>query len=112
MQARQDPRFLIRLRSTHSADDNPSISGTVLDLSLHGCRITSTAPVCPGMVFKLHLEVPGCEEQILIARAEVRWVRGEQCGLSFFTYTMEAYDRLLDTIQRFRPETNEEALPM
>ncbi len=111
MEARQEPRFQVRLRSSQSADNYPPITGMVVDMSLHGCRLSSTAPVTAGMVFTLRLEVPGCEEPIQIERAEVRWVRGMEFGLSFLAFTTKAYDRLVDAIHQFRHQSNESALP-
>ncbi len=102
MQARKDPRFPVRLRSSRSADDHPATDGTVLDLSLLGCRIGSTTPVYPGMVFTLHMEVPGSEEPIQIERAEVRWVRGDEFGLSFLAFTTKAYECLVEIIQQLQ----------
>lgn len=110
MKARQATRFLVRLRCSRSADDHLDIDGTVLDLSLFGCRIRSTTPVKTGMVFTLRIEVPGGEEPIRIERAEVRWVRGIECGLSFYAFTNSAYELLAKAIQRLRHQTNEVAV--
>jgi hypothetical protein len=102
MEARQDPRFKVRLRTHQSANDHPDMNGTVLDLSLHGCRIGSTTPVNPGMVFSLRIEVPGCEQPIQIERAEVRWVKAMEFGLSFYAFTTNAYERLVAVIQQLQ----------
>ena len=110
MKARQAPRFLVRLRCSRSADDHLDIDGTVLDLSLFGCRISSPTPINTGMAFTLRLEVPGCEKPIQIERAEVRWVRGIECGISFYSFTTNAYELLREAIQRLRHQTNQVAL--
>lgn len=90
----------VRLRSSRSAGDYPAMNGTVLDLSLFGCRIRSTTPVNPGSEFTLRIEVPGCQKPIEIERANVRWVRGQECGLSFLAFTTKAYECLIGVIQQ------------
>jgi hypothetical protein len=90
----------VQLRSSQSADDHPAMNGTVLDLSLFGCRIRSTTPVNPGRVLTLRIEVPGCTEPIEIERADVRWVRGREFGLSFLAFTTKAYECLIEVIQQ------------
>jgi hypothetical protein len=86
------------------------MDGTVLDLSLHGCRLSSNTPVNTGMVFTLRIEVPGCEEPIQIERAEVRWVRGQEFGLSFYAFTTKASEHLVEVIQQLQRQTNEVAV--
>jgi len=90
----------VRLRSSRSADDHPAMNGTVLDLSLFGCRIRSTTPVNPGAMFTLRIEVPGCMTPIEIERADVRWVRGQEFGLSFLAFTTKACECLIEVIRQ------------
>jgi hypothetical protein len=110
MKALQAQRFLVRLRSSRSADDQLDVDGTVVELSLFGCRISSITPINTGMVFTLRIEVPGCEEPIQIEHAEVRWVKGIEFGLSFYSFTTNAYEFLTEVIQRLRLQTNEVAV--
>jgi hypothetical protein len=110
MKAQQAQRFLVRLGSSRSADDHLDVDGTVVELSLFGCRISSIRPVNTGMVLTLCIEVPGCEEPIQIRHAEVRWVRGIEFGLSFYSFTTNAYELLAEAIQRLRHQTNEVAI--
>jgi PilZ domain len=100
MKVRQAPRIPVRFQSHQSADDFPAMNGTVLDLSLFGCRISTNTPVSPGTAFTLRIDVPGCEEPIQIARADVQWVRGQEFGLSFLAITANAYERLAELLQQ------------
>lgn len=100
MEVRKAPRILVRLQSHRSAKDYPTTNGTIIDLSLFGCRISSDMPVNPGSVFTLRMDVPGYEEPIEIERADVRWVRGREFGLSFLALTTKAYECLIQVIQQ------------
>lgn len=55
--------------------------GIVKDISLSGCHIKGTTPVVEGMVFELHIDLPGEQEPLRIEQAPVQWVKGLEFGV-------------------------------
>jgi len=80
---RKHTRFPVDFRSTFSGATILEGGGTVLDLSLGGCRVESAASVQVGLVVELRIYVPQFDWPLLIDGAAVRWVIGHTFGLAF-----------------------------
>ena len=68
--------------------------GTVVDVSVGGCRIKTENAVLTGIHLALRLDFPGEPEPIRIARAAVRWSSGEEFGVYFVTMALREHERL------------------
>jgi hypothetical protein len=79
---RKHRRHPVRFKSIFSTDEVRTADGVVIDLSLGGCRMTSTIPIPSGTPLDLHLR-PGHDISIHVPRAEVRWVRDSAFGVEF-----------------------------
>ncbi len=79
---RKHPRYPVRFNSIFSTDGVWIEDGVVLDLSLGGCRMTSTSPVSSHTSMDLHLR-PDHHAPVYVATAVVRWVRDSMFGVEF-----------------------------
>jgi len=79
---RNRPRFPIQWPTLYGTEDFIA-NGTVLDLSLVGCRLAGT--MAPHHGIRLHLWVyPSQRERgIYVEEARVKWVSDEQFGIEF-----------------------------
>jgi len=64
-------------------EDDFEGEATVLDLSTHGCRVTSLTEVTVGQSLKLSLFLQDQQWPLRIEEAIVRWVEGQSFGLEF-----------------------------
>ena len=69
-------------------------TGTVVDVSLGGCRIRTENPVLTGVHVALRVDFPGEQEPVRIDRAAVRWSAGEEFGVYFVTMAKPEHERL------------------
>ena len=82
MDLRKHPRFPIRWSSCYGADDFIG-QGTVLDVSLMGCRLAGTMPPERGSRLQLCFYPPYREKEIAVEDARVTWTTNEQFGVEF-----------------------------
>ena len=68
--------------------------GILLDLSLYGCRIQGAPPFACGTRLRLQLWLPGEFQPVKVEQAIVRWVKHDQCGVSFLEVHPDARARL------------------
>ena len=80
---RATPRLRVQFRTTFSTASQLEGTGTMLDLSLGGCRIESPVTVEPGVSLELRIYAPDSEWPIMIEAASVQWVSGQIFGLAF-----------------------------
>lgn len=78
--------------------DGVAGEGIIKDLSLSGSYITGNTPVSVGMVFALHIFVPGEAELLLIERATVKWVKRADFGVDFDTHAPKLAERITQVI--------------
>ena len=74
----------------------------VTNISTGGCRAESDINVAEGLEFLVLLHLPGQSMPLKIARAAVRWVKGNVFGLSFILFLPSERAKLqkyLDTIK-------------
>jgi hypothetical protein len=94
MEQRKSPRFSVRFRSSFTSLNIVGGEGSILDLSLRGCRVESPTEVRPGTSLELRVQVSEDEPQLVIQEAVVRWSRIQQFGLQFVTLAPEEWARL------------------
>ena len=101
---RTTPRFRVQFRTTFSGSTALEGNGTVLDLSLGGCRVESTTTVSPSLSVELRIHVPGLDWPLVIDGATVQWVRGQTFGLGFLQLRETERERLRQVIARLAHE--------
>jgi hypothetical protein len=79
---RKHPRHPVCFKSIFSTDGVRIEDGVVLDLSLGGCRMTTTIPIPSGTPMELHIR-PDQHSPVYVPRAIVRWVGGSIFGIEF-----------------------------
>jgi hypothetical protein len=105
MVTRKHPRFSVSLSSTLVYKDHFRHSGSVLNLSVKGCRVDSIISPFTGMQLTIQLHVPGESKPIVISNAAVRWAGSAGIGLEFLTVAPPHQDRLDRMIQRLQPKS-------
>ena len=86
MDNRKHTRFPVQFRSSFSSVNMVSGSGMLGDLSIQGCRISSTTPVKTGTEMTLRIEISHEEPPIQISHAVARWSRAGKFGLEFVNF--------------------------
>ena len=82
VQHRKHQRYPVRFKSLFSTDGVHIEDGLVLDLSLEGCRLTSTSHVSSGIPIEIHIR-PDQYSPVYIPRAVVCWAGDSVFGLEF-----------------------------
>jgi len=98
MEQRQSPRFPVRFRSSFTSLNIVGGDGSIIDLSLRGCRVDSSTVVRPGTSLELRVQTSDEEPPLQIQEAVVRWSREEEFGLEFVTLAPEEWARLQHTV--------------
>ena len=109
MEQRKNLRFRVQFRSSFSSIAMVGGEGTVVDLSIRGCRIESPTDVQPGASLEVRIAAIEHEPPIQIQQALVRWSRGRQFGLEFVTMVPEEWARLQHTVKQIEMEPYEQA---
>ena len=90
---RSHARFLVHFSMMYLGQPVTG-QGIVRELSLVGCQILGNAPVSAGTLLSLRLALPSCDEPLIIERATVKWVKGEEFGIAFDHLDEWGYVRL------------------
>lgn len=98
MEQRKNPRFPVQFHSSFTSLNIVGGTGTLLDLSLRGCRVDSATDVRPGTSLELKIQASGEEPPLMVKEAVVRWSRTGQFGLEFITMAPEEWARLQHTV--------------
>jgi hypothetical protein len=98
MEQRQNPRFPVRFRSSFTSLNIIGGEGTIVDLSLRGCRVESETAVKPGTSLEIRVQTSEEEPPLKIQEAVVRWSRAQHFGLEFVTMAPEEWARLQHTV--------------
>jgi len=106
MDRRATSRFLVHFHTTLSKEQGVIEGGTLIDLSMEGCRVESDARLTPGNALSLRLFISGGEPPIEVERAEVRWVKGLVSGVAFITIKEKEQERLRQVIRDLEGEAN------
>jgi hypothetical protein len=85
MDLRKHTRHRVRFRSSFSCRGQVAGEGTLLDLSVRGCRISSKTGVAKGTGLELRLYLPpeNQESPLVIQQAEVIWIKQSEFGVQF-----------------------------
>jgi len=104
MEHRKNIRFPVQFRSSFSSITMVGGEGSLVDLSLRGCRIESPTDVQPGA--SLELRIVGIEHEppIQIQAAIVRWSRERQFGLEFEVIASTEWVHLQDIVKKLEME--------
>jgi PilZ domain-containing protein len=92
---RVTPRFRVQFR-TFLTNQSTLIEhmGTILDLSVAGCRVESLVPVQHSAMMELRIYVPDLDWPLMVDEAIVQWVNDRSFGLSFVKIRQGVQDRL------------------
>jgi c-di-GMP-binding flagellar brake protein YcgR len=72
-----------RLVAQVEIEEHTEGEGTLVDLSLGGCRLLSDIPLKTGEQYHLILQVPKKSQPIIVEAAVVRWTQESTHGLKF-----------------------------
>ena len=97
-------RYRAQFRSSFSSVAMVGGEGSLLDLSIRGCRIESLTDVKPGTTLEVRVEAIGGEPPIQIQAAIVRWSREQQFGLEFEVIAPTEWAYLRDVVQQIELE--------
>ena len=107
MEQRKHLRFPVKFRSSFSSIGLIGGEGTLVDLSVRGCRIESPTDVQPGASLEVRITVSEHESPILIQAAIVRWIRGRQFGIEFEVIAPTEWAHLQEVVNRIELEPYE-----
>ena len=74
-------------------------NGTILSLSILGCRARSASPLQKGEHVGLLITVPGYDHPLYVSRADVQWSHGNEFGMEFIHMEWEGRQRLAEIIR-------------
>ncbi|MCH6558421.1 MAG: PilZ domain-containing protein [Nitrospirae bacterium] len=92
MELRQFPRFPVHCPIVFYRDDTRA-EGTMVDVSMSGCGVESTARLAQGNYGVLLLHLPEHDPPVQVDVAVVRWAREQRCGLQFLRMRPEEKER-------------------
>lgn len=97
MNRRKYPRFQVDLPVSFS-EDRLEGTGTMIDLSVEGCRIRSEASVFTGDYLAMQLHLPDQDCPLRIDLAAVRWSIGQEFGVEIIRLSPDQQTRLRELI--------------
>ncbi len=111
MEHRRDPRFPVRFQSSFISANLVSGAGTVQDLSIRGCKITTSVQVQPGTALELRIDVSEEAPALRVGRAIVRWYRNGTCGMEFIGLAPDEWARLQDLVKELELQPYQRTAP-
>ncbi len=99
MERRQQQRVPVCYLSTFSIEKKTVRNAVVLDLSVGGCRVHSTALVDPGTEVDLQIGLPNQPVPFIVTRALIRWAGQREFGVSFMSVRPGDHEPLLELIR-------------
>ena len=99
MEQRKETRFTVQFRSSFSSANVVSGQGTLSDLSIRGCRVSSPMEVKPGTALQLGVHTSDLDPPIQIAQAVVRWCRANSFGCEFMNLGPNEWARLQHVVK-------------
>ena len=104
MEQRTNLRFRAQFRSSFSSVAMVGGEGSLLDLSVRGCRVESPIDVKPGAALEVRIDVGEYEPPIQIQAAVVRWARERQFGLEFEVIAPTEWSHLQHIVKQIERE--------
>lgn len=98
MDQRQYNRVLVEYPASFSGQPFRA-PGTILDLSIAGCRAHTPFIVKKDECLGVLIDVPKYEHPIYVAFAQVRWSIGQEFGMEFTHIETEDRERLAEAIR-------------
>lgn len=92
-------RLRVQFRTTFSPAGEIEGTGSLLDLSMGGCRIESPVAVTLDLFVEVRIYVPHLEWPLMVDEATVQWVSGQTFGLAFFRMKESERQRLEQVIK-------------
>ena len=83
-------------------EGNAEGEGTLIDLSLGGCRLLSDTPLEIGELYNLILQVSKESSPVIIEAAAVRWTQANTYGLKFLSVQSVDESHLRDLLLDIR----------
>lgn len=77
--------------------------GTVVNVSVPGCEISSKKPVEPGAYLEMKVLMPDNRASLWVGLAKVRWCSGHRFGVEFIRMPGEDQVRLGRLVKQHRP---------
>lgn len=105
---RATPRFRVQFRTAFSGSPAVEGTGTIVDLSLGGCRVESPALVRAGLTLEVRIHAPDLDWPLMIDGARVQWVNGETFGLAFLQVRDTEGSRLQEVIAQVSTHREEQ----
>ena len=93
MEGRKHTRFAVQLPVSFSGDQ-VSDGGTILNVSVEGCAITSNRVAGTGTYLQLTMQLREREEPVQVDLAAVRWVSATRFGVEFIKIRPGEEERL------------------
>ena len=88
IECREHPRIPVELQVFFSTIGNPDLrEGTMYDISVGGCAVTSMIAVAPGTGVKLLIRATDLGSPITVHSAQVRWASHGEFGVEFLNLT-------------------------
>jgi hypothetical protein len=109
MEQRKNLRFPVQFRSSFSSIGMVGGEGSIVDLSIRGCRIESPIDVHPGASLDVRIKVVEDEPPIHIQAAIVRWIRGGEFGLEFEVIIPTEWAHLKEFVKQLELEPYQRA---
>jgi len=93
------PRFRVQFRTVLSVSGTTIDGrGTILDLSLGGCRVEAPLDLQPSILLELRIYIPDLDWPLMVDGAVVQWVKGKTFGLRFLRLRKSEEERLAKVI--------------
>ncbi len=92
-------RYPVAFCSTHPGDQAETAKGTIVNVSIRGCKIQSSLAAPQGACLHVEFVTADCELPIEVEGAVVRFAVGDCMGLEFFKIRPEEEDRLRRVIE-------------
>ena len=109
MEQRSNLRYRAQFRSSFSSVAMIGGEGSLMDLSIRGCRIESLIAVKPGATLEIRIEAIDHCPPIQIQAAVVRWSRDRQFGLEFEVIAPTEWAHLQEIVKQIELEPYQKA---
>jgi PilZ domain-containing protein len=98
MEQRKYDRVCVEYSASFSGESYRA-KGTILNLSIVGCRARTAFVIKKGECLGVLIDVPRYDHPLYVARAEVRWSDGQEFGMEFIYMELEDRHRLCEVIR-------------
>ena len=109
MEQRSNLRYRAQFRSSFSSVAMVDGEGSLMDLSIRGCRIESLIAVKPGATLEIRIEAIDHCPPIQIQAAVVRWSRDRQFGIEFEVIAPTEWAHLQEIVKQIELEPYQKA---